>query len=65
MATHYSTNGPICPYCNHQHYPDGPYFYDDSVTELECENCDKTFDVRITTTTTWETQAATTTKDSQ
>jgi hypothetical protein len=49
----YSTAGPLCPYCGHQHRADDPFYYDEGVTQMECEHCDLKFDVRIYTQTSW------------
>ena len=49
----YSTYGPICPYCDHEHEHDGSFFYDESLTRYECEACATEFDVRVYTMTSW------------
>ena len=51
----YSTEAPICPYCNYQHEHDGGFFYDESLTEHQCESCDKVFDIDVYTSTSWTT----------
>lgn len=57
MTSKFSTDGPICPYCNHKHRPEEPIYYDEDVTELECGQCDRTFAVTIYTSTSWTTEA--------
>lgn len=49
----YSTYAPICPHCDHVHQHDGDFFYDEGLTEFECEACGKAFSVRIYTSTSW------------
>lgn len=51
--TTFSTTSPECPYCGYQHQHDGGLFYDESLTEFTCESCDKAFDVRVYTCTSW------------
>lgn len=51
----YSTDGPVCPHCEHEHNPDEAFYYDESRTELECEECEATFAVRVYTSTSWAT----------
>jgi transposase-like protein len=43
----YSYSGPICPYCKHEHEHDGGYFYNEDLTETECESCGKTFSISV------------------
>lgn len=54
---HYSTDGPICPYCGFKHTPDEPEYFDESATTFECGGCDKTFKVKIYISTSWTTSA--------
>jgi lysyl-tRNA synthetase class I len=49
----YSTSGPICPHCGHEHQHDGGYFYDESLTEFDCEACGKEVEVHVYTSTSW------------
>ena len=49
----YSTAAPICPYCGHEHTHDGGFFYDEDLTQAECEACGKTFGLRVYTSTSW------------
>jgi hypothetical protein len=53
MTRTYSTEGPICPYCACGITPDDPFFYDDLSTELECEECGKTFAMEVQHSTAW------------
>lgn len=53
----YSTDGPVCPYCGHQACPDGPSYYDESAETDECGSCGKTYSMRVSTTTSWQTEA--------
>jgi len=55
MSGHFSTYGPICPHCGHQHSPDEPFYFDETTDEMECEHCAALFDVRIYTSTNWTT----------
>lgn len=52
---HYSTEGPICPYCEHQHQADDPYYFDEGTENMLCEHCDRDFPVRVFTQTSWTT----------
>jgi hypothetical protein len=65
MATHISTHGAICPYCSLLHHADGPDYYEEGCFEIECHSCETAFEVNVSTTVTWETQTATTTKEDQ
>ncbi len=49
----YETDAPRCPYCRHLHQHDGGYFYDEGLTELECESCGRTSEMRVYTSTSW------------
>ncbi len=49
----FSSEGPICPYCKRQYTADEPWFYDESLREMECDECGKTFKVEVFTQTTW------------
>lgn len=49
----FEVHGPRCPYCDHMHRPDSPSFYDENAEEMECEHCCETFDIVISTSTTW------------
>ena len=51
----YSTEAPVCPHCEYKHEHDGGFFYDEGLTEYECESCGKMFDVLIYTSTSWTT----------
>lgn len=57
MSDNYSTTGPICPHCEHQHRADEPFYFDEETTDMECEHCDKQFDVMVYTSTSWTTKA--------
>jgi DNA-directed RNA polymerase subunit RPC12/RpoP len=48
-----NTSGPECPYCEHVQDHDGGLFYDEYLTELECEACGHVFNVSVYTETTW------------
>lgn len=52
----YSTKGPICPHCSYQHRADEPFFFDEDMTEMECQSCDTVFGVRVYTSTSWTTE---------
>ncbi len=50
----YSTDGPICPYCQRQFTPDEPHYFDERrYTEDDCDQCGKTFSVEVYTSTSW------------
>lgn len=49
----YETAGPKCPYCGHLHRDLEDFMYDESLTKMDCEHCDKTFNVRAYTSTSW------------
>ena len=54
MGEHlYQELGPRCPYCNHSHYPDEPFYWDEDTTEMECEHCGKEFGLQVHTSTSW------------
>ena len=53
MKDTYSTEGPKCPYCEHQHVPDDPFYYDEYLTEMECGKCERTFCVQVEHSTSW------------
>lgn len=54
----YSTEGPICPYCARQYTADEGHYYDEqNYTEQECDGCEKTFSVRVYTSTSWTCEA--------
>ncbi len=53
----YSTCAPICPHCDYTHEHDGGFFYDESLTEYECEHCGKDFSIEVYTSTLWTTRA--------
>lgn len=55
QVEHYSTSGPICPYCNHYHQADEPFYYDEDMARMDCERCERAFDVRVITQTSWTT----------
>lgn len=53
MAETYEYVGPKCPYCDHQHRADEAFYYDESMVRMECEACERDFNVRVYTSTTW------------
>jgi len=53
MDVTYSTVAPECPYCGHKHQHDGGFFFDEDLTEYECENCGKAFDMEVSHSTSW------------
>lgn len=57
VADTYSTAGPICPYCEHKHRADEPFYFDEDMTRMDCEACDRGFDVHVYTQTSWTTSA--------
>lgn len=53
---HHSTEGPICPHCGHRHRADEAFYFDESMTAMDCEACELDFEVRVHTSTSWTTQ---------
>jgi len=54
MRSTCETEGPKCPYCGRQYTADDPAYYDEiNYTEETCDECDKTFDVMVYTSTMW------------
>lgn len=49
----YSTFGPVCPRCKHEHAADEPFYFDESNDTFRCERCNKDFICRIYTQTSW------------
>ena len=49
----YSDLGPICPHCGREYTADEPFYYDEMLTELECDECEKTFNVRVYHDVSW------------
>lgn len=51
----YSTDGPECPYCGHQHKPseDPSHYYNESNDTSTCESCDKDFTMSIYISHSW------------
>lgn len=52
---HYSTEGPICPHCEHRHRADEPFYFDEDMVRMDCERCERDFPVRVFTQTSWTT----------
>lgn len=53
---HYSTEGPVCPICGHQHRADDAFYFDESMVAMDCEACERDFSVRVYTSTSWTTR---------
>lgn len=53
----YSTLGPICPHCRHEHQADGPEFYDEDMDKFRCNSCEAEFKVFYHRTDSWTTSA--------
>ena len=53
---HYSTVGPICPYCLHEATADEPGYFDESMVTDECGSCGKTYQVSVRISTSWTTE---------
>ena len=53
MVDSYSTIGPICPHCDHQHRADEAFYFDESMTAMDCDHCERDFAVRVYTQTSW------------
>ena len=50
----YSTDGPICPHCERRFTPDDSSYYDQyQMTEIECDQCGKTFKVEVEHSVSW------------
>ena len=56
MEALYSTIGPICPHCEHQHRADEPFYFDEDTTEMECDHCSASFRVEVYHSTSWTTE---------
>ena len=49
-----SEDGPQCPYCGYQITADEPSYFDEMrYTDDECQDCGKSFEVSVYTSTTW------------
>lgn len=53
LAETYEGEGPKCPYCGRQYTADKPIYYSDRYREETCDECGKTFDVEVCTSTDW------------
>lgn len=54
MPETYSNEGPQCPHCGRQYTADEPHYYDEmNYTEETCDECKKTFSVRVCTSIAW------------
>ena len=53
MGYTFSTDAPECPYCHKKQSHDGGFFYDEDLTECECDHCGKEFSVEVFTQTSW------------
>lgn len=54
MGDTYSTEGPVCPYCNYQLTADEPHHFNDmEYTEDNCPSCGKTFRVEVYHSVSW------------
>lgn len=51
--TTYSHDGPVCPYCGHQHRNDDSQFYNENLSELECGSCGKVSLMRVCVSWSW------------
>ena len=49
----YSTYGPKCPYCDFQHTPDEPFYYDEDNSVLECGECERKSEMRVFHQVSW------------
>lgn len=56
MSEQYSTFGPICPHCEHQHRADEAFMFDEGTDGMDCEACDKPFRMRVYNSTSWTTE---------
>ena len=57
---HYSTDGAICPFCEHVNKPDCDNYslYSESTCEWECEDCGAEFAVSVYVSHSWTTKEA-------
>ncbi len=53
MAYTFSNIAPECPYCHKPQGHDGGYFYDEDLTEHECDHCERTFRIEVYHSTHW------------
>lgn len=51
----YSTEGPECPHCGHQHQPseDPAHYYNESSDTSTCESCEKDFKMSVYVSHSW------------
>lgn len=48
----YSTKGPVCPYCEHEHTPDEAFYYQEDY-DMDCGECGEEFRVSTYVETSW------------
>jgi hypothetical protein len=53
MQETYETKGPRCPYCQHLHQPDEPFYWSEETTDMECEHCDRGFEMELFVSYSW------------
>lgn len=46
----------LCPYCGWKFHPDDGCYYDGDLTGMDCDDCGKTFTVRVNHSVTWSTE---------
>jgi transposase-like protein len=58
MTDCWSSNGAICPYCEHENQPKDENWslFDENTSEFECNDCGREFRVSVFTSYTWVTE---------
>ena len=49
----YSTDGMVCPYCDHLNRPEESHHYNESIHERECDACGETFETSCCISYSW------------
>lgn len=49
----YSHEGPQCPYCGRQYTADEPFYYDENLQAMDCDECGEQFRVSVCISTSW------------
>lgn len=55
----YSTQGPVCPFCERMFTPDENYYFDENGYDLDCDECGGVFHVRPDASWSWSSRAKT------
>lgn len=52
-AETYSSSGPVCPYCGHNHGDTEPGFFNENLDEMDCDKCGRHFLVSVYISVSW------------